>query len=101
MGLKIVWEKPEVADEVKDLMKSGRRRKKPEAPVEWKTKDRFIVGGILLICAFGAAYFWYKGQGQAPDGAWFNRFGTLWDNASLPKVEFKGLDLGGTVVIEK
>lgn len=93
MGLKIVWEKPEVAEEVKDLMKTGRKKKKPEPPVEWKTKDRFIVGGILLICAFGAAYFWYKGQGR--------EFGTLWDNASLPKIEFKPLDLGGTVILEK
>ena len=94
MGLKIVWEKPEVHEDVKNLMKKeSKRKKKPEPPVEWKTKDRVVVGVILLICALGAGYFWYKGQGQ--------NFGTLWDNASLPKVEFEGVNFGETIIIEK
>lgn len=100
MGLKIVWEKPEVADEVKDLMKKeGRRKKKPGPPVEWSTRDRVIVGAILLICVFGAAYFWYKGQ--ADGGAWYTKFGTLWDNASLPSLEFEAPSFGETIILEK
>jgi hypothetical protein len=94
MGLKLVWEKPEVAPEVQNLLKKeSKRKKKPEPPVEWGTRDRFIVGGILLVCAFGAAYFWYKGQGQ--------NFGSLLDNASLPKVEFEAPEFGETIILEK
>lgn len=100
MGLKIVWEKPEVASEVKDLMKKeGRRKKKAEPRLEWSRKDRVIVGAILLVCAFGAAYFWYKGQ--VPDGTWYTKFGTLWDNASLPSLEFEGVDFRETIILEK
>lgn len=94
MGLKIVWEKPEIHEDVKNLMKkeSG-RKKKPDLPIEWKTKDRMIVGILLIISVLGTAYIWYKGQGQS--------FGTFWENASLPRVEFKTPDFGETIILEK
>lgn len=49
-----------------------RERKKKEPPKPWTTKDRIIVALALFITFALGIYFWYKGQGQAPIGTWFN-----------------------------
>ncbi|MAG59180.1 hypothetical protein CMO96_00085 [Candidatus Woesebacteria bacterium] len=80
--LKITWEKPEIADEVKDLLKKP-SKKKDEPHKFWSHKERTLVGVIFAATILFSIYFWYKGQGK------------------LPEVNVGGFGLNETVVVEK
>lgn len=61
--------------------KRERRKKEPEKP--WTLKDRLIVGGVLGATILLAVYFWFRGNGQVPDGTWLQL------NFSWPSFEEK------------
>jgi len=60
--------------------KRERKKKEPQKP--WTLRDRLVVGGVLLATFFLGAYFWYKGQGQIPTGAWLH-FNFSWPSFSF------------------
>ncbi len=63
--------------------KPKRERKKKEIEKPWGLQERLIVGGVLIVCFLAGAYFWFRGNGQVPDGSWFRQ------NFSWPSFEQK------------
>lgn len=95
--LKITFERPRIgigiSDETKSLFEKAGKPKKKEKPKPWTHKERFLVGLFLILTIFLSLYFYYKGQGQIPDGNWLR----------LPefKFNFGGFGINETVILEK
>lgn len=95
--LKISFEKPKisigVSEKTRNLFDKAGKTKKKEKPKPWTHKERALVGLFLILTILLSLYFYYKGQGHAPDGAWWG----------LPefKFSFGGFGFNETVILEK